>query len=58
MKRTKWLEGRGFKVVRFWNHEVLSNIDGVLNAIFMALQEPEYHAAHPHPNPPPEGEGT
>ena len=27
--RTKWLEGRGYQVLRFWNNDVLLNIDGV-----------------------------
>ena len=28
--RTQWLEGEGYRVVRFWNNEVLDNTDGVL----------------------------
>jgi len=31
--RTAWLEEEGFKVLRFWNNEVLNNIDGVLEKI-------------------------
>ena len=31
--RTRWLEARGFRVIRFWNPDVLENIEGVLNAI-------------------------
>ena len=27
-ERTAWLEGRGFRVLRFWNSEVLTNIEG------------------------------
>jgi len=27
--RTKWLERKGFRVLRFWNNDVLQNIDGV-----------------------------
>lgn len=27
-ERTAWLEGRGFRVLRFWNNEVLTNIEG------------------------------
>ncbi len=27
---TAWLEDRGFRVLRFWNNEVLGNIEGVL----------------------------
>lgn len=29
-QRTEWLESEGYRVVRFWNHEVMGNIDGVL----------------------------
>ena len=32
-KRTKWLEAKGWKVLRFWNNELLKNIDGVLEEI-------------------------
>jgi len=31
--RTKWLEERGFKVLRFWNNDVMKNIAGVLRVI-------------------------
>ena len=32
-ERTKYLESKGFKVIRFWNNEVLANIEGVLTEI-------------------------
>ena len=31
--RTRWIESRGYRVVRFWNNDVLTNLDGVLAAI-------------------------
>ena len=31
--RTRWLESQGFHVLRFWNNEVLENIDGVVQVI-------------------------
>ena len=31
--RDKWLQDEGFRVLRFWNHEVLSNTEGVLEAL-------------------------
>jgi very-short-patch-repair endonuclease len=37
MRRTKWLEDQGFRVIRFWNNEILENKDGVLLAIGEAL---------------------
>ena len=36
--RTQWLEYQGFRVIRFWNNDVLENTDGVKDAILMALQ--------------------
>jgi very-short-patch-repair endonuclease len=32
-RRTEYLESRGYRVLRFWNEEVLDNIDGVLETI-------------------------
>ena len=32
-ERTNWLSSQGFIVLRFWNNEILSNIDGVLEVI-------------------------
>jgi very-short-patch-repair endonuclease len=32
-ERTRWLESRGFRVVRFWNNDVLTNIAGVMQEI-------------------------
>jgi len=36
-KRTRWLEGEGFQVLRFWNNDVLTNIEGILDRIRAAL---------------------
>jgi len=32
-ERTVWLNTQGFTVLRFWNNEILSNIEGVIDAI-------------------------
>ena len=37
--RTRYLEARGYRVIRFWNHEVLGNTDGVVDAIARAMKE-------------------
>jgi len=37
-KRTMWLQQRGYQVIRFWDNEVLQNIDGVLEKILAALK--------------------
>ena len=34
-QRTRVLEGEGFKVIRFWNREVYTNLEGVLDTIFL-----------------------
>lgn len=44
-KRTKFLESRGYRVIRFWNNDVLENIEGVVDAIARAL------ADRPSPSP-------
>lgn len=49
-KRTAFLESLGFNVIRFWNNDVLNNIDGVLEVIHDAL------TGSPHPDPLPERE--
>jgi very-short-patch-repair endonuclease len=50
-KRTAELEKFGYLVLRFWNNDVMQNIDGVLEVIATtATQDP------PHPNPLPKGE--
>ena len=48
--RTKCLESNGLRVIRFWNHEILGNIEGVLQEIVDTLNAP-------HPSPLPKGEG-
>ena len=35
--RTVFLAARGYRVIRFWNHEVFENRDGVVDAILRAL---------------------
>jgi very-short-patch-repair endonuclease len=38
--RTEWLGSQGFRVLRFWNHEVIEDTDTVMEAIWLALQMP------------------
>jgi very-short-patch-repair endonuclease len=40
LRRTRWLEDQGFRVLRFWNNEVLSNTGAVLDAIMAASTNP------------------
>ena len=50
-KRTADLEAYGFLVLRFWNNDVLSNLDGVLATIAATASQES-----PHPSPLPNGE--
>jgi very-short-patch-repair endonuclease len=42
-RRTAYLESQGFRIIRFWNNQVLENLDGVWTRIDEALSTP------PHP---------
>jgi very-short-patch-repair endonuclease len=42
-RRTAFLEGQGYRVLRFWDNEALANTSGVLDRIVEALD--------PHPGP-------
>ena len=44
-RRTRFLAGRGYRVLRFWNNDVLWNVEGVLTMIEEALRD------RPSPNP-------
>jgi very-short-patch-repair endonuclease len=44
-RRKRFLEGLGYRVLRFWNNDLLANLDGVLETINEALEE------GPHPRP-------
>ncbi len=37
--RSKWLEERGYRVIRFWNNDVGERLDAVLEAILHALND-------------------
>jgi very-short-patch-repair endonuclease len=48
LARAALIEAEGYRVLRFWNNDILQNPDGVLTAIAEAL-----HDRSPPPNPPP-----
>ncbi len=50
-RRTNFLKSEGYRVLRFWNNDVLTNMDGVLEVIHSAA------LATPTPTPPHKGEG-
>jgi len=47
-RRTQLIENRGYKVLRFWNNEVLTNMDGVLESILDTVTQ-----RRPLPSPSP-----
>ena len=56
--RTQRLQQGGFHVVRFWNNEVLREIDAVKEKIWITVGALGLELqTHPHPDPPLEGEG-
>ncbi len=36
--RTEWLESKGFRVLRFWNNQVMQETDAVKSVILEALE--------------------
>jgi very-short-patch-repair endonuclease len=36
--RDRWLQDRGYRVLRFWNNDVIGNVEGVLEAIAQAVE--------------------
>src|SRR3546814_512405 len=47
--RDAYLTAQGFRVLRFWNNDVLTNGDGVAAAILVAID-----SSGPHPDPDPQ----
>jgi very-short-patch-repair endonuclease len=51
--RARWLQDNGYRVLRFWNDDILLRLADVLEQIIRHLP-----SDHPHPNPLPQaGEG-
>jgi len=38
-ERTEYFESQGYKVIRFWNNQILNDIDGVILAINYAMED-------------------
>lgn len=38
-ERTQYLNAQGYKVIRFWNNDVMKDMDGVIRAILNALED-------------------
>jgi very-short-patch-repair endonuclease len=62
-RRDAWLQGEGYSVLRFWNNEVLGNLDGVMEIIWRRCGAPSPQQGrgsegHRHPSPGGEVKGT
>ena len=61
VRRDAYLRNEGYRVIRVWNNEVMTNLDGVLEAIRSALFErvpsPSHSASPSGPLPLSKGEG-
>jgi very-short-patch-repair endonuclease len=51
--RPAYLERLDVRVIRFWNDEVLTNIEGVLETILAEIERREPRFIRSHPQPPP-----
>jgi len=38
-ERTKYLNSLGYRVIRFWNNDVMKNMNGVILAIIQAMED-------------------
>ena len=38
-QRDAWLRGEGYTVLRFWNNDVMQNLDGVLERIRLCVED-------------------
>jgi very-short-patch-repair endonuclease len=58
LRRTAWLEGERYRVLRFWTHEIRTELDSVLDTVYAVVQAQK--ARHPTPDlrsdPPHRGE--
>ncbi|KEQ51415.1 endonuclease domain-containing protein [Sphingobium chlorophenolicum] len=43
--RTRYFKAQGYHVLRFWNHEVMENLDGVLTQISLSCQVERSHVS-------------
>jgi very-short-patch-repair endonuclease len=51
-RRDQWLASQGFIVLRFWNHDVLNQTEGVLERIRQIVEERAFPALVPSPPAP------
>lgn len=52
LQRSAYLNKMGYRVLRFWNNEVLQETEGVLETIFGMLANDKQNSPSPQPSPP------
>jgi very-short-patch-repair endonuclease len=51
-RRNAFLESKGYRVLRFWNNDIPTNLDGIAQVIAAALSSPHpARAVHESPSP-------
>jgi very-short-patch-repair endonuclease len=48
-RRCAWLKSQGYKIVRVWDTQIYSNVDGVLQLIYNACESPIPPGTAPRP---------
>jgi very-short-patch-repair endonuclease len=54
-QRDDFMRGQGYRILRFWNNEVLGNMDGLWDTIVAEISIHASCGVTPHPNLPPQG---
>ena len=54
-RRDDFMRGQGYRILRFWNNDVLNNMDGVWQTIIAEINSPAPCGVTPHPDLPPQG---
>jgi very-short-patch-repair endonuclease len=54
-RRDDFMRGQGYRVLRFWNNDVLGNMEGVWEVIAVEFKKHVSCGGTPHPNLPPQG---
>jgi very-short-patch-repair endonuclease len=57
VRRTAFLESKGYRVLRFWNNDILQNLEGVAESVLGALSTPHPARASRESPSPSRGEG-
>jgi very-short-patch-repair endonuclease len=54
-RRDDFMRGQGYRILRFWNNDVLSNMEGVWEVIAAEFKKQVSCGGTPHPDLPPQG---